>query len=304
MAAAGKAKLEQRTGGRTGRQLYKWREYGTGYLFMLPWVIGFGVFTAFPLGWSLYMSFHTVSFNATGFTYRFVGFDNFMRVLFEDSEYTVKMILYFQEMILIVPLIIIFSFLVSILLNQKFPGRMLLRAVFFLPVIFATGQVLLELFRQGQGELPFISQYGLEPLVANAVGKQFAEPVLNVLSQAVIILWYSGVQILIFIAGFQTIPGAIYEAVRIDGASPWESFWKITLPGMKPYIGLCTLYTLVDLFTFPFNPIMELVSKHMFKQDTGYGYSSAMAWLYFAGVLLLMLLVIWFTSRAGKERRG
>lgn len=280
-----------------GRYWYKWKEYSTGYLFLLPWTFGFAVFMAIPIGWSLFMSFHNVSFKAEGMAYSFVGIDNFRRVLLEDSEYSVKLLMYFQEVVLMVPLILIFSFLVSILLNQKFRGRMVFRALFFLPVIFATGQVLMELFRQGQGDLPFISQYGLEGIVADAVGRQFAAPVLSVLSKAVIILWYSGVQILIFIAGFQTIPGSIYEAIRIDGASPWESFWKITLPGMKPFIGLCTLYTLVDMFTFPFNPIMELVSKHMFLQKTGYGYSSAMAWLYFAVVLVLMLIVVWFTSR-------
>ncbi|MCQ6558743.1 carbohydrate ABC transporter permease [Paenibacillus mendelii] len=286
---------------RRGRSLYRWKEYSVGYMFLLPWTIGFAVFMAFPIGWSLFISFHTVAFKAEGMEYTFVGIENYRRVLAEDSEYSVKLLLYFQEVVIMIPLIILFSFLVSILLNQRFRGRMLFRALFFLPVIFATGQVLMELFRQGQGDLPFISQYGLEEIVASAVGVQFAAPVLGVLSKAVIILWYSGVQILIFIAGFQTIPGSIYEAIRIDGASPWESFWKITLPAMKPFIGLCTLYTFVDMFTFPFNPIMELVSKHMFLQKTGYGYSSAMAWLYFAVVLVMMLTVIWFTSRSRKS---
>ncbi|QNK56439.1 carbohydrate ABC transporter permease [Paenibacillus sp. PAMC21692] len=284
------------------RFLYKWKDYSAGYLFLLPWTIGFIVFMAFPIGWSLFMSVNNVSFQSTGMAYTFVGLENFRRVLVEDSEYSVKLLMYFQEIVLMVPLIIIFSFLVSILLAQQFRGRTFYRALFFLPVIFATGQVLMELFSQGQGELPFIAQYGLEGIVYEAVGRQFAEPVLGVMSKAVIILWYSGVQILIFISGFQTIPKSIYEAIRIDGASPWESFWKITLPGMKPFIGLCTLYTLVDMFTFPFNPIMELVSKHMFLQKTGYGYSSAMAWMYFAIVLVLMLIVVWFTSRTRQAK--
>jgi len=109
------------------------------------------------------------------------------------------------------------------------------------------------------------------------------------------------VQILIFIAGFQTIPKTLYEAIRVDGASPWESFWKITFPWMIPFIGLNAIYTIVDLFTFPFNPVLEIVSRNMFTATTGYGYASAMAWLYFLLILILILFALWFTYRASKK---
>jgi ABC-type sugar transport system permease subunit len=115
------------------------------------------------------------------------------------------------------------------------------RALFFLPVIFATGQVLTELFVQGSGDIPFLEQYNLQPIVEQYVGREFAMTVMDVLSRVILILWYSGVQILIFIAGFQTISQTIYEAVRIDGASPWDSFWKITLPASIPFISLNVL---------------------------------------------------------------
>lgn len=287
---------------RKGLFFFRLREYGVGYLFMLPWMIGFAAFVAFPVGWSLYNSFNTLYLKAGSFTYTWVGLDNYKGALFENAAYRMELITLFQELLIIIPLILIFSFFVALLLNQKFAGRGIMRAIFFLPVIFATGQVLMELFSQGAGELPFIEQYNITALIKENFNERNAESLITILSQAVIILWYSGVQILIFIAGFQTISRSIYEAIRVDGASPWESFWKITFPGMMPFIGLNAVYTIVDLFTYPFNPVMDIITKNMFSPTTGYGYASAMAWLYFALILMLLAITLGLTYRATKGR--
>jgi len=287
---------------KAGRFLYRWKEYGGGYLFMLPWLIGFGVFMAFPIGWSFFLSFHKVRMGPEGFRYEWIGLQNFKDAFLKDNIYYVELIGFFQDLLIIMPIIIIFSLFVSILLNQNFPGRFVYRAIFFLPVIFSTGQVLTELFQQGAGKLPFISQYGIDTFVYNNFSSSVAEPVMRILGLIIIILWSSGVQILIFIAGFQTIPKSVYEAVRIDGASPWESFWKITLPGIMPFIGLNMLYTMVDLFTFPFNKVMEHIKSNMFKADTGYGYASALAWIYFMIAIVFIALILWFLGRTNRKR--
>jgi ABC-type sugar transport system permease subunit len=222
----------------------------------------------------------------------------------KDNVFPIQLITYFQEMLLMVPIIVIFALLIALMLNQRFPGRFVYRALFFLPVIFATGQVLSELFVQGAGDIPFLAQYNLQPIIEGYVGKEFAKTVFDVLSKAILILWYSGVQILIFIAGFQTISQTIYEAVRIDGASPWDSFWKITLPGSLPFISLNVLYTIIDLFTFPLNPVMKHIKDNMFKLETGYGYASALAWIYFCFIFALIAIVLWLFNRSLKTRRA
>lgn len=278
------------------------KDYGIGYLFMLPWIIGFSCFVAYPVGWSLYNSFNKVTPSSGSFKYEWVGLDNYKRMLVTDNAYPIVLYSLFQEMLIVIPLILIFSFFVSLLLNQKFPGRGLMRAIFFLPVLFATGQVLLELFAQGAGEMPFVEQYNLAAIVQQYFSERTATTVMNVLNRAVIILWYSGVQILIFIAGFQTISKSLYEAIRVDGASPWESFWKITFPGMLPFIGLNAVFTIVDLFTFPFNPVLQIVKNNMFSPTTGYGYASAQAWLYFLLILILLGVTLGLTYRAKKGR--
>ncbi|MFB9274441.1 MULTISPECIES: carbohydrate ABC transporter permease [Cohnella] len=282
---------------------YQWRSRGQAYLFMLPWMIGFCVFMAFPIGWSLYLTFQKVNLTGSGsFAYRFVGLQNFKDALLKDNEYPIQLLTFFQQMILMLPIIIVFSLLVSLMLNQKFKGRFVYRAIFFLPVVFSTGQVLTELFQQGAGNVPFLTQYGIDGYIKDNFSPSTAAMMTQLLGMMILILWSSGVQILIFIAGFQTIPKAIYEAVRIDGASPWASFWKITLPGIKPFIGLNLLYTMVDLFTFPFNPVMEQIRSNMFNVSTGYGYASALAWFYFLLIVVMIALILWFLNRTGRNK--
>ncbi|WP_413371809.1 carbohydrate ABC transporter permease [Paenibacillus taichungensis] len=281
---------------------YHFKRYGVGLLFMLPWMIGFSVFVAIPIGWSMFMSLHKVAVVPGGFKYDWIGIQNYRDAFLKDNVFPIEMITYFQQMLLMVPIIVIFALLISLLLNQKFPGRFIYRALFFLPVIFATGQVLSELFTQGAGDIPFLDQYNLEPLVKQYVGGEMAKMIMEVLGRVVLILWYSGVQILIFIAGFQTISPSIYEAVRIDGASPWDSFWKITLPASIPFISLNVLYTIIDLFTFPLNPVLKHIRDNMFKVDTGYGYASALAWIYFGFIFVLIAIVLGMFSHSMRQR--
>lgn len=281
---------------------YQFKRYGVGLLFMLPWMIGFSVFVAIPIGWSMFMSLHKVAVVPGGFKYDWIGIQNYRDAFLKDNVFPIEMITYFQQMLLMVPIIVIFALLISLPLNQKFPGRFIYRALFFLPVIFATGQVLSELFTQGAGDIPFLDQYNLEPLVKQYVGGEMAKMIMEVLGRVVLILWYSGVQILIFIAGFQTISPSIYEAVRIDGASPWDSFWKITLPASIPFISLNVLYTIIDLFTFPLNPVLKHIRDNMFKVDTGYGYASALAWIYFGFIFVLIAIVLGMFSRSMRQR--
>ncbi|QGQ98968.1 sugar ABC transporter permease [Paenibacillus psychroresistens] len=285
-------------------RLHLWKRYGVGLLFMLPWIIGFLSFVVIPIIWSLFMTLNKVRVGVGGLKYKWVGMQNFRDAFIKDNIFPIQLITYFQEMLLMVPIIVIFALLIALMLNQRFPGRFIYRALFFLPVIFATGQVLSELFVQGSGEIPFLEQYNLLPIVEQYVGREFAATVMDVLSKVVLILWYSGVQILIFIAGFQTISQTIYEAVRIDGASPWDSFWKITLPASIPFISLNVLYTIIDLFTFPLNPVMKHIKDNMFKIETGYGYASALAWIYFGFIFALIMLVLWLFNRSLKTRRA
>lgn len=268
-----------------------------GSMFIAPWLIGFLVFMAFPLGFSLYMSFHTVRVLPGGLEFTYNGIAYYREILLGSSSFYDSLIPYFQEMIIMIPIIIIFSLLIAISLNQDIPGRGIFRAIFFLPVIFTTGYILQQFVNQGDGGLGIIQEFELGDTINNVLaGSSWAQPVITILERFVLILWYSGVQILIFLAGRQTIPQSAYESARIDGASPWEIFWKITLPAMVPFIFLNLIYTVVDLFTFPFNPIIGMIG-------TGnYGYSSAIAWVYFVIILVFLLIVMGLFALVTRSR--
>lgn len=268
-----------------------------GLLFIGPWLIGFLAFMGFPLVFSLFMSFHNVKIRPDEIIYEYVGTKFYKEIIFGSSVLYDQLIPFLQETVIMIPVILVFSFLIAILLNQKLHGRFLFRAIFFVPVIFSTGYVLTEFINQGEGSLGLLEKFSLgEFLDTYLAGSTWGGPVKEVLNRFVLVLWYSGVQILIFLAGRQTIPVSAYESARIDGASPWEVFWKITLPAMAPFILLNLIYTIVDMFTFPFNPIIQLI-------NTGnYGYNSALAWVYFLIVITFLLIVLFLFSRMNKSR--
>lgn len=274
-----------------------------GSIFIAPWVLGFLIFMAFPLGYSLYMSFHNIKILATGITAKPAGWTHYSYILLTNGGVLYdKLIPFLQQSLFIIPIIVIFALLIAILLNQKFLGRTLFRIIFFLPVIFSTGQVVREFMSQGQGGLgstaaandttqqtagSFSSFMHISDFVNTTFPGAWSRPIMAILNSFVLILWYSGVQILIFLAGRQTISKSVYEAARIDGANPWEVFWKITLPGMTPFIMLNIIYTVVELFTFPTNPIMSEVNG-----SSNFGQASALAWIYF--VITFIFLAIFY----------
>jgi ABC-type sugar transport system permease subunit len=270
-----------------------------GSIFIAPWIFGFLAFIAFPLGYSLYMSFNRVKITASGIEYTPVGLQYYREILLADGGLLYNDLFPFlRQTLFMIPVIVIFSLLIAVLLNQKFRGRTFFRVIFFLPVIFSTGQIVQEFITQGEGALGFVAQFDVAAYVNEYLPKAWAAPIVKVLNSFVLILWYSGVQILIFLAGRQTISNSVYEAARIDGADPWETFWKITLPGMTPFILLNTIYTVVDLFTFPQNPIIAKVNT------TNYGLSSALAWIYLMIVLFFLGLVFFLFSRVSKASQG
>lgn len=273
----------------------KWLRRLEGTLFGGPWIIGFLIFVAFPLLYSLYMSFHQVTITITGIQAIPVGSLYYREILFADGGLLYDDLFpFFREAAIMIPIIIIFSLFIAILLNQKFWGRSLFRVIFFLPVIFSSGHVIQEFIQQGEGRLAIIESIGIDAILAQYVPASWAGAIQTVIGSFVLVLWYSGVQILIFLAGRQTIAPAVYEASRIDGADPWNTFWKITLPALTPFIFLNLIYTIVDLFTFPSNPIISKVTTE------NYGVSSALAWIYFIIIFILILLAMLVYARVNR----
>ncbi|TDL79110.1 carbohydrate ABC transporter permease [Peribacillus frigoritolerans] len=283
------------------KPLLKSKNSMIGYLFISPWIIGFLVFTAIPIFYSLFLSFQEVKITTGGIETEFVKFENFKYAFGVDALFLEYMGTYLKEIIISVPIIIVFSLIIALLLNQKIKFRGLFRTIFFLPVIIASGPVIKELIDQGVTTIPSIEQYAIYEAL-NANPDVFINGILlYLIKNLIMILWFSGVQILIFLAALQKIDKQVYEAAKIDGASNWESFWKVTLPSLAPMIVVNTIYTIVTYSVFSLNPIIAHIQKNMFKVDTGFGYASALSWIYFLTIAVILAAAVGAMMLKGKK---
>ena len=262
-----------------------------GYIFVLPWILGFLAFTLIPIGYSLYLSLNDVVITATGIDANPVGIQNFVRIITEDMDFIRLIWTFFVETIISVPLITVLALIMAMLLNQNVKGRGVYRTIFFLPVIISSGPVLHVLMDLEVMTIPALMDFELFQALQMAQGNFFADIVLFVLSNFILLLWLSGVQILIFLAALQKTDAGVYEAARIDGASAWEIFWRITLPGLMPMILVNIIYTAVMYSMSALNGVTTHISSNMFRIETGFGYTSALSWLYFVVVLATLGLL-------------
>lgn len=304
-AGAGVRAAARTSPGKKRRFSLDMRMAAEGYMFMSVWIVGFVLFMAFPLFFSLYISFFNVNFLGSDIKMSFVGVKNFQHAFLKDEQFPTLFFLYMKQTVLIVFIIVLFALIVSVLVNQRFRGRSVFRAIFFLPVILSSNSILNRLEESNEGQLSFLGSYDVAGWLTTYLSESMAEPLLNVLNNFVLILWFSGVQVLIFIGGMQTISPSVYEAARIDGATPWESFWKITLPGLAPFVVLNLIYTTVDQFTSPFSDLLMYVANVRTNPLLGFGYSSALGWIFFLFVILMIGLILlgsrrWLASPADK----
>lgn len=281
------------------------RENLMGYSFIGIWVVGFFIFMVYPLLTSVIYSLSEVRFTANGIQTTFVGFKNYMNIfqIEQGFVFVEAMTGFLRELILQIPIIVVFSILIALLLNQKIKGRGVFRSIFFLPVIISSGPVINELVEHGAGGTNIFESYGFISIIQTTLSSNLADPIIDLFSQIIIIFWFSGVQILIFLAGLQKIDQQIYEAAQIDGAGPWQAFWKITMPSLASLIFINTIYTIVLLTTFSENPVILSIKSNMFNPVTGFGMASAMAWVY-AIVVFLSIGLVALIFRSRQPKRG
>lgn len=279
-----------------------------GYLYILPFIIGFISFMAVPLLESFRMSFSNViiSTGNKGFILENVGLRNFIRAFTEDPDFNRMLTEEISRMAINVPAVLIVSFIMALLLNQKFKGRGLVRAVFFLPVILSSGVLVGLEFNNSmlEGMKSYIQENSnvvditanLQEILSNSgMGSRFLETVYDILNSVYEVVLSSGIQIIIFLSGLQAIPISMYEAAKIEGCSAWESFWKITLPMVSSIILVNVIYTIIDFFMRTDSQVMDKIRTSMIRLD--YGFSSAMAWVYFLAVIVIIAVFSAITSR-------
>jgi ABC-type sugar transport system permease subunit len=269
---------------------YRVRQALHGYLFVLPWIIGFLLFTMLPLVQTFRYSLNKVLVSATGVEQTFIAWENYTRALFTDPTFVELLIEYTVETLVSVPIILIFSMIIALFLNLQLPLKGIFRTIFFLPVVITSGPVIRELVSQGATRVPQIASSPAVVAFVQQLPPVLRSPVEYLLTSFILILWFSGVQILIYLASLQKIDRSIYEAAAIDGASAWESFWKITLPSLSTTNIVVAIYTVITLSHFSENKIVRYIYAQTYDIKGGIGYASAMSFLYFAALVLILLL--------------
>lgn len=257
------------------------------FLCVLPWVLGLCLFTLSPIGEVISYSFCRNVFNPDGTVEKtFIGLTNYQNAFVKEGYFRVAALSYAQQIFLMGPMIIVFSLLIALALNKGFRGRTFYRAVFFFPVVLMQGPFLSILDGLGSMEIKGLESFFVFRFLVTNLPEAVYSPIMYIMQNVVYIVWMSGVQQLVFLSGLQKVDGNMYEAAAVDGASAWQSFWKITLPVLRPFILLCGVYTVVDLSMSPLNPIIGLIKQFMFSKANGFGYSGAIAVMYLALIVL------------------
>lgn len=281
-----------------------------GYLFIAPFILGFILFMVVPLGQSLLMTFNEVSPmpDGTGFGMEWVGIKNFKDAFTVDAEFVPFLISELVTMIVNTPATLIFSFFIALLLNQNFKGRGAVRAIFFLPVILSSGVIVgLEYNNSLLNDMKdVISETSndasvtavLEDILITTGGGPMArmfQYVFDIINKVYDIAIASGIQIIMFLSALQTISPSMFEAAKIEGCTAWESFWKITFPMVSSMILVNVIYTVIDFFLKTDNTVMTKISEEVGKMN--YGFSSAIAWVYFLCVIVILGIVSLIISK-------
>lgn len=292
-----------------------------GYLYIAPWIIGFLLFFLKPFIETILYSLSNVRFDS-GLSLDFQGITNYVQLLSKNSDFVPSLLIAVGNMIQDVPAIVIFSLIAAMLINREFPGRLLVRIIFFLPVIYGTGLILQiqeadPVYKEivarlgGSGEDTMMGAMlgsqlidKLIAILSSRVGSAMTlvEYILGIVNRIFAIINRSGVQILIFLAALKSIPDSMYEASRIEGATKIEEFWKITLPLLTPYIFTNIVYSIVDSFTHVGNPMIQTIKNTMFgSQDLDMG--ATMAMIYFVCIVVVLLITALLFFGVTRERK-
>ena len=273
----------------------------TGYLFISPWILGFIGLVLYPFGKVIYMSFNIVNQYQLDFTYKWVGLDNFHRVLLVDIDFVIELQNFIVRVLLYSPVIIALSIIIAMLLNQDIRGKGIFRMIFFLPIIILNGALLENMSDYGGMDIQ-LSFFVLD--VLNTVIPTFALGLFIGLFEILIeILWYCGVPILIFLAMLQKVDKSLYEAASIDGANSWSIFWKIVLPAIYPAISVSIIFIVVFLANFDGNPINSMIFIARNEPSQKEGYASAMALVY-ASVQMVIIALLFMLTRDKSNKKG
>ena len=280
-----------------------------GMCFISPWIIGLVLFFILPIAQSIYYSFCSLSMGENGIIAKFIGMANYNEIINVDPNYLETLTNSLVEIMYSLPVIFVISLILAMLLNQQFPGRSFFRALYFLPVVIASGVVISILFEVNTADMTDVGMD--EAISANMIDfseiikkldlpTQISKYLTSTLSNMFELVWNSGIQIILFISGMQSIPEMLYEVAKVEGCTKWEEFWFITLPMLSKVSLLVIVFTIVELLVSQQNVMMTYINQKLASFQ--YGVGSAMAWFYFLIVGIVLGAVMFLLDRFWLKR--
>ena len=292
-----------------------------GVLFILPWLIGVVLFFLQTI-WNLikYSLCDAKIVQGEGFVFETLEkgiFSHYVNAFVGDSLFPQKLVESLSDMLYRIPIILVFSLVVAIILNQNFKGKGLMRSIFFIPLLISSG-VIASIIKTNLTSTvmgaessnnifnaalltDMLYEFGLPDQLVNTLG--------SFVSNVTDLVWGSSVQIIVFIMGLMTIPATFYEVAQVEGSTAWETFWRVTFPAVSPYILVNLVYTAIDHFVSYDNVVMKYIMDTAYK-DFKFSYAAAMSWIYFIVIVialifmvLLVSLVTPFFEKKEKKRR-
>lgn len=274
------------------RLSYRKRRYVEAYVFILPWLIGFALFFIQPIYNSLRLSFGEITRVGTLET-TYAGFRHYITAFVADIDFIPIFKDILIDTLVQTPLIVVLSLIIAVMMNQRIKGRGVFRMIFFMPVVLGSGFIMQQLIKQGVQNQAVAAAKSLilSDNTVNYLGAGVVSTASDFMDTIVLVLWKSGVQIVLFLGGLQGIQPAVYESARVDAATEWELFWLITLPMLAPTILLCAIFTIVDSFTDSSNAMLNYIYNEAFGTTINFEYAAALGWIYFAVVAIIIAVV-------------
>ena len=273
-----------------------------GYLFMMPWILGFLVFTLIPFVMTIYLSFTEVKQDIRGFNISFTGIYNYRQLFLANTEFTPALISFLGMIIPYTLVVVIMSFILAMLLNTIVRGKAVYRTIYFLPVVVLSGPVMYQLMNltpQVEGQVNEL-YYSFLIRMIHSYSPQAAASLVSLFDNLSIILWFTGIPIVLFINGLQKINPSLYEAARIDSATSWQLLWKITMPIIRPTALIVTVFTIVQLGGMDtINTVLVMIKERTANTSGGFGYAATISWIY----SLLVLITIGAAFVLFRERK-
>lgn len=287
-----------------GKMSYERKKSLAGYLFLAPWLIGFfGLFLRTFITSVLY-SFSDVKLTTSGTELTFVGLQNYNKAFLVDPDFIPLITSQIREMLTTVPVILMFSLFIAVLLNQEFRGRTFARAVFFLPVVIGSGIVISiiqgdamsnEVLNGTRAAGLFESGSIFDALEESGLSTDLVASMIGIVNNIFELSWHAGLQIILFLAALQTVPDQLYEVARVEGATSWEIFFKITLPMITPIMIVNVIYTIVDSFTDYGNSLLIYILN--LGRKLNFAYSAALGNIYFILIFVIIGIVFLFIGK-------